>query len=57
MAKDTKIKQILRDNKITQRDIAKRFNLTVQHVNYVVNGSRKSKSLENRIIQVCKASR
>lgn len=53
MAKETKIKQKLRTANITQAEIARRLNLTVQHVNYVVNGSRHSDRLVRQIYAIC----
>ena len=54
MAKDTNIKLKLREAKISQAEVARELNLTVQHVNYVVNGTRKSNRLAILISAMCK---
>ena len=53
MAKDTILKRKMAERGITQADAARALNRTVEHVCYVVNGVRKSKSLSLRILQLC----
>lgn len=53
MAKDTILKRKLAEAGISQREVARRTHRHFQHVNYVVNGVRKSKSLSLLILQLC----
>lgn len=53
MAKDTILKRKLAEAGISQREVARRTHRHFQHVNYVVNGIRKSKSLSFQILQLC----
>ena len=57
MAKETKIKQKLQMANVTQAEIARKLHLTVQHVNYVVNGSRRSDRLVRQIYAICDSSK
>ena len=53
MAKETKIKQKLQAANISQAEVARELKLTVQHVNYVVNGRRESRRLVLHILRMC----
>lgn len=53
MAKDTILKRKLIEAGISQAEVCRRVKRTPQHVNYVVNGVRKSASLSRRIIELC----
>lgn len=53
MSKDTILKRRMEEAGISQRDAARSLGRHFQHINYVVNGVRKSKSLSLRILQLC----
>ena len=53
MAKDTIIKRKLQAANLTQAQVARTLNITVQHVNYVVNGTRESRKLKLSILNMC----
>ena len=53
MAKDTLLKHKLAEAAMSQREVARRLNRHFQHVNYVVNGLRKSRRLSFEILKIC----
>lgn len=53
MPKETILKRKMDQAGISQRDAARALGRHFQHVYYVVNGYRKSKSLSLRILQLC----
>ena len=53
MAKDTLLKHKLAEAAMSQREVARRLNRHFQHVNYVVNGLRKSRRLSLEILAIC----
>lgn len=53
MAKDTLLKRKLVEAGISQREVARRTHRHFQHVNYVVNGVRKSRKLSFQILELC----
>ena len=53
MPKNTILKRKMEQAGISQRDAARALGRHFQHVCYVVNGVRKSKSLSLRILQLC----
>ena len=53
MANDTILKRKLAEAGISQAEVCRRKGLTPQHVNYVVNGLRKSRRLSLEILAIC----
>lgn len=53
MTKNTILKRKITEAKISQRELARRLNRHFQHVNYVVNGVRKSQRLSLEILAIC----
>lgn len=53
MAKDSILKRRMAEAGLSQREVARTLNRHFQHINYVVNGIRKSQRLSARILALC----